>query len=924
MKRYRLHLFALGVLLVIVLTGAHSALHNALADMRFGWLARQASGNVVLVAIDSPSIEKIGVWPWPRELHAQLVGRLEGAGISDVVFDVDFSSPSNSSSDQALVDALQKAGGSVVLPAFKQRVGHGKTIHVNRPLSKFEKHAWSAVANVLIEPNGLVRRYLFGETIDGKFLPSVAALLAGRHEKDEAPFYIDFGIRANSVPMVSFVDVLRGDPAVLNGLKDKKVVIGGTAVELGDRFNVPNGQIVSGPLLQVLAAESILQGRALQASSFLTALGGLVVLVSFMAVVWRRTSAGVRVVLLVGLACAIELGATLLQAWTPLILDTALFHAAIAVYLVALALEQIDILGWMHIVAERRFQRIALSVGDGLVCADHSGVVTVWNPGATAIFGYRRDEMIGQPFSKICAAGGAGKPVAFSILDLPQDELQAPGGRVMEIEGRRKNGERFPLDACFSGWHGTDGFQYGVVMRDISARRREADRMRYLAEYDTLTGLANRHTLNEYLAARLAGAKAGSGGVALLLLDLDKFKEVNDTLGHASGDQLLCAVAKQLATLVGDAGLAARLSGDEFAIVLSGADAALRAKELAEDICIVFRLAPVPVGERQLNVTGSIGVSIYPDDSGTVDQLLGNADLALYQAKAKCRGQYVFFNRTIRDALEVRRILEAELKKAVERREFKLLYQPQFNLRDGSVVGVEALIRWAHPDRGMVSPAEFMPVVNASAMSNDTAVWVLEAACMQGRLWQLKGHAVRVGVNLAPSQLQSGNLAVTVRRILTETGFAPALLELEVTENILLEDDTRAIENFRQLKELGVHIVFDDFGTGYASLSYLKKFHLDGLKIDRSFVRDLRAGSDDAAIVGSTISLGKQLGLSVIAEGIEDCATADLLLSMGCEHGQGFYLGRPMPAEEFEQKFLAAGVRLAPGRAAAGRTASAA
>lgn len=914
----------MGVLLVILLTGAPSALHNALTDMRFVWLARQASGNVVLVAIDSPSLEKIGVWPWPRELHAELVGRLESAGTSEIVFDVDFSSPSNPASDQALVDAFQKAGGSVVLPAFKQRVGQGQTIHINRPLPRFEKHAWSAVANVVIEPNGLVRRYLFGETIDGKFLPSFAALLAGKYEKEEAPFYIDFGIRANSVPMVSFVDVLRGDPAALNSLKDKKVIVGGTAVELGDRFNVPNGRIVSGPLLQALAAESILQGRALRTSSSVITLGGLAVLVVFMGVLWRRTSAGVRTVALVGLACAIELGATLWQASAPIILDTSLFHVAIAVCLVATTLDRIDFLGWLHNIAERRFQRIALSLGDGLVCADHNGVVTLWNPGATAIFGYRPDEMIGQPFDKICFSGGAGERSAFSILDLSQDELQAPGGWVLEIEGRRKDGERFPLDACFSGWQGTDGFQYGVVMRDISARRREADKMRYLAEYDTLTGLANRHTLHEHLAARLAEADAASGGVALLLLDLDKFKEVNDTLGHASGDQLLCAVAKRLTTLVGDAGLAARLSGDEFAIVISGDDVAARAKELAEDICIVFRMAPFLIGERQLNVGGSIGVSIYPNSSATVDQLLGNADLALYQAKAESRGQYVFFNRAIRDALEARRTLETELKRAVERQEFKLLYQPQFNLEDGSLVGAEALIRWVHPDRGMMGPAEFMPVVNASAMSNDTALWVLETACMQGRLWQMKGHAVRVGVNLAPSQLQSGNLATTVRRILCETGLPPELLELEVTENILLADDAKALETFHRLKDLGVQIVFDDFGTGYASLSYLKKFHLDGLKIDRSFVQDLRAGSDDAAIVSSTISLGKQLGLSVIAEGIEDRATADLLLSMGCENGQGFYLGRPMPAEEFEEQLFPHKTGQAPGLAATGRTASAA
>jgi EAL domain-containing protein (putative c-di-GMP-specific phosphodiesterase class I) len=240
----------------------------------------------------------------------------------------------------------------------------------------------------------------------------------------------------------------------------------------------------------------------------------------------------------------------------------------------------------------------------------------------------------------------------------------------------------------------------------------------------------------------------------------------------------------------------------------------------------------------------------------------------------------------------------------VERNEFELFYQPQVSLIDGGLVGAEALIRWRHPDRGLVLPADFMPVVNASPISDGIAVWVMETACGQGRRWQQKGHNVRLGVNLSPSQLQSGDLAATVGRVLLDTGFAPSLLELEVTEDILLVDDERALEIFGRIQNLGVRIVLDDFGTGYASLSYLKKFPIDGLKIDKSFVRELQAGSDDAAIVGSTIGLSRQLGLTVIAEGIEERATAQLLASIGCKEGQGYYFGHPMPVAEFEQRFL--------------------
>jgi diguanylate cyclase (GGDEF)-like protein len=390
------------------------------------------------------------------------------------------------------------------------------------------------------------------------------------------------------------------------------------------------------------------------------------------------------------------------------------------------------------------------------------------------------------------------------------------------------------------------------------------------------------------------------------MIDLDKFKQVNDTLGHACGDRLLVGVADRLSAVAAGADLVARLSGDEFAIVLGGADVADRAKSLLERITLAFGEAAFSVGTRQLRVNVSIGAALYPRDCATAEELLGNADLALYQAKAAGRGRFVFFQRSIRDELEQRLSLEADLERALERGEFELYYQPQVGLKDGKLIGAEALIRWRNPDRGLVSPDDFMSVVNASSSSDSIALWVMQTACAQGRLWQQSGHSIRLGVNLAPSQFQSNGLAASVASILEATGFPASLLELEVTENILLDDDQRVLQIFRQIQNLGVHIAFDDFGTGYASLTYLKKFPLDRLKIDKSFVHELRADSDDMVIVGATIGLGKLLGRSVIAEGIEDRATADLLWSMGCEEGQGYYFGAPMPAAEFERKFLSA------------------
>ena len=906
MKHYRPHILVLIALAIVLASGWRGTFRNALADLRFAWHGRQASGEIVVIAIDAPSIDKIGVWPWPRRLHAELLQRLEKAGVRDIAFDVDFSTPSDPASDEQFVAALHAAGGSVVLPWFKQPgadPNNPAAVHINRPLTQFADHSWAAMVNVGVEPDGLVRRYSFGEKLAGEFVPSMGAVLAGQFAERNASFLIDFDLSISSIPRVSYVDVLRGDPATLRRLRDKKVVIGGTALELGDRFSIPNGGSVTGPVLQTLAAESILQKRTLHWSSDSLALVGLCIISLIMMLSWRRVSAVGRVAMLAAMAAGAETVAILLQANFPLILDTSLFHTAIAAYLAAIALDEIDFRDLLGRIAESRFQRIAMSLGDGLVCTDQDHLITVWNPGAAAIFGYTPEEMVGQPFDTICAGYGE-KAEAFSIRNAVRPALLLPGGSVMEFEGRRKNGEVFPVEACFSGWQGTDSLQYGAILRDISLRKREAERIRHLAEYDSLTGLANRDTLHAGLTGMIAATEKLPGQVALLVIGLDGFQHINDMLGHACGDLVLRAVAARLSAQTDGAGLVARLSGDEFAIAIRCADFPGTVAQFCERVAQAFD-TPLSTGARQHRLKVSIGASVFPEHGRTADELLSNGHLALSRAKATRRGGHVIFESAIRRELESRLTLEAELALAVERREFELFYQPQVQLVDGGVIGAEVLIRWRHPERGLVSPAEFMPVVNTSAISERIAAWVLETACRQARVWEVAGHGLRVAINLSPSQLHSGDLAKSVAEILEATQLTPSLLELEVTEDILLRDEERVLDIFRRIQQLGVHILFDDFGTGYASLSYLKKFPLDGLKIDRSFVRDLFADSGDAAIVGSTIGLSRQLGLTVIAEGIENRASADLLISMGCEEGQGFFFGRAMPAAAFESEFLA-------------------
>jgi diguanylate cyclase (GGDEF)-like protein/PAS domain S-box-containing protein len=872
-------------------------LFNSLSDMRSAWFPRNATGNIVVVAVDTASIEKFGVWPWPRNLHAELITKLQKAGVEDIAFDIDFSSPSTPASDEVFAVALRRAG-LVILPVFKQPGLGG--VHVNEPLALFRENAWPALVNVAPNENGVVRQYPSGDAVQGHFVPSMAVQLAGGSKTDGEPFWLDFSINSHSIPVVSYADVIAEVPAVVQSLKDKKVIVGGTALELGDRFTVAGGIIMTGPVLQALAAESLAQDRALRKTGAPLAWAAVALLAVSMLFLWRKLSGWKRATILAVVCILIELAAAILQARYPIILDTSPIVAMTAIYMVAIALDEIDFLGMLSRVSENRFQRIAMSIGEGLICTDSAGVVTLCNPAAAAIFKTSAEDIVGKPIEAIIR--DPRMPGPFSILSSENPEVSR--GISRELEGYRKGTGAFPIEVCVSSWQGDGHPQYGVVLRDITARKRESEKIRHLAENDTLTGLANRYTLGKYIEKQVLCTDQFGGTLALLLFDLDKFKEINDALGHAFGDKVIVAVAKKLQSVVGKGGLVARLGGDEFAIAMTGECVAERATALCKQIIDAFADQTIDTQGQSVKIRASVGGAFFPKDAKNGEELFANADLALYRAKSQGRGISLFFESQYRAEFESRLSLEDELQRAVASNEFELFYQPQVDLNSGAVVGAEALIRWRHPKRGLVSPQEFISIVNGSSLSNLVGAWVIDSACRQGAAWARAGHNLRVALNLAPSQLQSSDLPERIRAALAAANLSPDLLELEITEDSVLGDEEQALRNIRAIQNLDVRMAFDDFGTGYASLSYLKKFRLDVLKIDRSFVMGLGQSSDDMAIVSAAIALGQQFGLSVIAEGIEDASTADVLRRMGCSEGQGYFFGKPMPASEFEVRFF--------------------
>lgn len=903
LKSWRPHLLVAAALALLALTGQQASLREMLFDSRFDWVKRPATGQIVLAEIDSRAIRSVGVWPWPRSVHARLIVAAEKAGVTDIVFDVDFSTPSSESEDAALSEALKSAGGSVVLAAFKQRIadrGDGQTLHVNRPLTRFSDHAWLGLVNVLPEPDGIIRRYGFGATIDGEFQASASALMAGRHDPAAPPFRIDYGIRHDSVPSVSVGDILKGDAAALAGLAGKKIIVSGTAAELGDRFIVPGGDVLPGSMVQALAAESIIQGRTLRMTSHALSLAGLTLVFGAMILAWRRWRAVTRVAAILAAALAVEAGAMLVQALRPVAIDTSLILAALALYVVAIAVDELNLRGLLKNLAERRFQRVAMSLRDGLACTDAQGRITLWNPGAEAIFGYREAAIIGQTFETLLASG---QGEAFRLTAAPVEQLKQGGGLIVELKGRRQNGEIFDLECSLSAWEAGDMLQYGAVLRDISQRKRQQERIRFLAEHDTLTGLPNRNNLIARIETAMQQPEAGRARTALLALSISRFQQLSDLHGHIFGDHLQLAIAARLGELLAGTGLLTRLGSDEFAVLATDLPED-EACALAQRLVTAFQDAPIIVDGRRQRAPLFAGLAMA-SEAEDAEELLGNAHFALSEAKARDMTAPCLFERRMRNALEKRHVLEAELREAFTRGEFELFYQPQLDLATRALSGAEALVRWRHPERGYVSPGEFMPVVNTTSLAEPVAAWIMATACSQAAAWQRRGHAMRVGVNLTQAQFVAGNLADEILALLESTGLRPELLELEVTEDIILDDIDKTQATLARIRALGVRIAFDDFGTGYGSLTYLKAFPLDKIKIDQSFVRKLEPGSPDAAIVASTISLGHALGLSVIAEGIETEDALEILRGMGCKEGQGYLFAKPLPVRDLEARFLA-------------------
>jgi diguanylate cyclase (GGDEF)-like protein/PAS domain S-box-containing protein len=882
--------FALGA--ICWLTGLLSPLDRAFLDLQTRWLQHRVDSDVVIVEIDEHSLHELGTWPWRRARHAELIEKLQRLGARRLFVDIDFSAPStHPEDDQRLAATLRHATGLIILPAFWQPLSlQSAAFMLSQPLPELldNPNVRQGSVNLLPGPDGLIRDIPEIVLTESQPVPPVWKLLLQTAKPlGTASLPLDYRIAPTSFTHFSYVDLLQG--RAKPDLRGKTVLIGATALELGDIVAVPVHRALAGILVQALSYES-----ARRAPTLYTGPGALIPILLLWAFVcaflltsvrWRKPR-GVAAMLLVA-----PLAGKVIAYTAANVIVACLPFFATSVTTVAVALLRslnIETLrSWRASLRLRHqdvlLRRIVDTSPDGILTLDDAGTVRNGNNAAAIILGRPLADLVGQSCQALLP------PLKAQIAGL--SELNAAATAVLELS--RANGTGFPAEVVMTRLAWEDSFVVSVCIRDVSAQKKREQELHYVATHDGLTGLPNRRLLAERLRLALDGAHE-SEAFALLLVDLDGFKQVNDTFGHGMGDELLVELGKRLQGLDSEFRCVARVGADEFALLLTETQTKTLAK-VCKDVRSLAEM-PITIHEVPISLGARIGVSLYPEHGQDSDLLLHRADIALYSAKRK--GATVEIYNSSLDVRNPRRLqMLTELRTAAAKQQLTLHFQPKVSMATSAPVEAEALCRWRSPVFGDVSPGEFIVLAEASELIQPLTRWTLQHAIECCQRWRNKGCELKVAVNLSARHLQDEQLPVWLTDLLHRTGTQPSWLELEITESAIMADTERALGTLRAIRQLGITLSIDDYGTGYSSLAYLQKLAVNRLKIDKSFVAGLGHSRQDELIVKSTIDLAHGLGLEVVAEGIETQAQFSELQAMGCDYGQGYFIAHAMPED---------------------------
>jgi len=896
---------AFALCVTLILSGLLDPFEWSLIDTRASLSSRVVQSDLTLVEIDPKSLRELNTWPWPRSYHARLLDNLRTAGARQVFVDIDFSSTSDPAEDKRLAESLGAfQRDAILLPVFHQVFSASvrpQQVILTQPAALFREQVRLASITLRPESDGLVRRISL-TAIDSNPLATPAAMQL--NQPAAAPvneLYINYAIDPESFPRLAYSDVLSGDfPHEL--IENRLVIVGATALELGDRVAVPIHQAISGPVFQALAYQSLREGPLRPVSSLVTL--SLIALLAFLiarplAVLdWRK---GLLMIGAIGLL--LSAGSVFAYSKLNLVVSLAPFLALLVVmysFTVFSKLDQQAVRLILQSLAVRRKDALMANIVhnsiEGIVAFNADGAIRDINPAACSMFGLTRTDAVNRKFVTLVPELQSATQLVYTL------NPETNSACVQETSAVHSDGHGFPIEIAVSRLSFKGEELYTAFIRNISELNAQQAALRHQATHDALTGLGNRFLLQEQLEQHTRKGNQAGNLNAILMLDLDRFKEINDTLGHHVGDLVLEEVACRLAAAVGDSNMLARFGGDEFAILVSGCSA-------REDIvAVATRLLdslkpPIDVNGMRLVVGGSVGIALYPQNGHTPGTLLQCADVAMYLAKRTQSGYALYDEKLDQNSMQ-RLTISSDLRAAIESDQLRLFYQPQVDLTTGNVVCIEALLRWHHPKFGVISPADVMEVAEGTELIKPLTTWTLKTALTDLADLRHKGYLLDVAVNLSARLLHDPTLPKMLQHCLDELCIPPDWLILEITESAIISDPEHALLVAQQIVAMGIRLSIDDFGTGYSSLAYLKHLPACELKIDKSFVIDMLGSESDTMIVRSTIDLAHNFGMRVVAEGIENEQVWRRLKQLDCDVAQGYWIARPMLLSEFRKWLL--------------------
>ncbi|WP_163337768.1 EAL domain-containing protein [Desulfopila sp. IMCC35008] len=924
----RLFLLLLGLLLTY--SQGLQRMDRFVYDAISSRVTRPPSESIVILAIDELSLSQYGQWPWPRRVHADLIDKLSIGGAGVIGFDIIFAEPDrrNGQDDILLAEAVSRSG-RVIMPVFAEWNRAGKGLNLTEPIESVRQGtAGLGHVDFELDSDGIMRRTFlrgglgspnwdafalsmlrFGspesvQRLPGKRNKNLAGAASGNWVRDYEVL-LPFAGKPGHFRQLSYAEFMAPefDPRAVRG---KYVLVGTTASGLSDALPTPvsgesvpmSGVEINANLLDTLENRLAIVPMSIVGTMLLAALLISIPLFTFTLFSERFLLVIVGGSLFVTLCITVFL-LVKMQVWFP---PVAVLVTVALSYPVWMWDRLESLLRKLFKERERAFVTLH-SIGDGVITTNIDCLIEYLNPAAEKLTGYRNAEAIGLRVNEIfpvLTENEGEKPCTIVRECIDKSEIIHMQEEAVFYD---RSGNEHIVQVTAGPLMDDAGNSLGAVfgISDVTEKKQALKRLTYQATHDHLTALPNRSLLFDRLHLAITRAHRAGKSVAILFLDLDNFKKVNDQLGHSGGDVLLKMVGKRLKEACRSGDTVARLGGDEFVILLEELTD-LRVTATVANKFIHLLEPPFHVAGNEFFITGSIGISVYPKDGTGVDELVKHADIAMYEAKKSGRNNYLFFSDEMNDLIQKKLRLEADLRSALSGSDLQLYYQPQVRIRDNKIIGVEALLRWIQADRQVISPASFIPVAEESGLILPLSEWVMQTACIQAKLWQDElEDPLCIAVNISPRHFRDEHFSSQLSGIIEQAGLNPQNLDLEITESLIMQDVERSVDIMRKFKSLGGTISIDDFGTGYSSLSYLKKFPLDKLKIDKSFVDEIDSNPKDEGLAKTIITMGHGLGLTVVAEGVETRRQLEKLRELGCDIIQGYYYSSPLPADEMTQ-----------------------